>query len=32
VPTDFIHDLKGYDAGEVKLVMRDNAQRLLAPV
>jgi predicted TIM-barrel fold metal-dependent hydrolase len=30
-PTDFIHDLKGYDADEVKLVMRDNALRLLAP-
>jgi predicted TIM-barrel fold metal-dependent hydrolase len=31
VPTDFIHDLKGYDADEVKLAMRDNALRLLAP-
>jgi predicted TIM-barrel fold metal-dependent hydrolase len=31
VPTDFIHDLKGYDADEVRLVMRDNALRLLAP-
>ncbi len=31
VPTDFIHDLKGYDAGEVQLVMRDNARALLAP-
>ncbi len=31
VPTDFIHDLKGYDDDEVKLVMRDNALRLLAP-
>jgi predicted TIM-barrel fold metal-dependent hydrolase len=31
VPTDFIHELKGYDEGEVKLVMRDNALRLLGP-
>jgi predicted TIM-barrel fold metal-dependent hydrolase len=30
VPTDFVHDLKGYDADEVKLVMRDNAMGLLA--
>lgn len=31
VPTDFLHDLKGYDADEVKRVMRDNALGLLAP-
>ncbi len=31
VPTDFVHDLTGYDAGEVKRVMRDNALGLLAP-
>jgi predicted TIM-barrel fold metal-dependent hydrolase len=31
VPTDFIHDLKGYDEDEVKCVMRDNALGLLAP-
>ncbi len=31
VPTDFLHDLKGYDADEVRLVMRDNARALLAP-
>jgi predicted TIM-barrel fold metal-dependent hydrolase len=30
-PTSFIHDLAGYDAGEVKRVMRDNALALLAP-
>ena len=31
VPTDFIHDLKGYDEAEVRLVMRDNALSLLSP-
>jgi predicted TIM-barrel fold metal-dependent hydrolase len=31
VPTDFIHDLKGYDEDEVRLVMRDNALGLLRP-
>jgi len=31
VPTDFIRDLAGYDAREVKLVMRENALALLAP-
>jgi len=30
VPTDFIHDLKGFDADETRLVMRDNAMGLLA--
>ena len=30
-PTDFTHDLSGYDADEVRLVMRDNARALLAP-
>jgi predicted TIM-barrel fold metal-dependent hydrolase len=29
IPTDFIHDLKGFDEGEVRLVMRDNARGLL---
>ncbi len=28
-PTDFIHDLKGYDEDEVRLVMRENAMGLL---
>ncbi len=31
VPTDFIHDLKGYDEDEVRQVMRENARALLAP-
>lgn len=31
VPSDFIHDLEGYDPDEVRLVMRDNARALLAP-
>jgi predicted TIM-barrel fold metal-dependent hydrolase len=31
VPTDFIHDLKGYDEDEVRLVMRENALGLLRP-
>jgi len=31
VPTDFVHELKGYDEDEVRLVMRDNAMGLLAP-
>ncbi len=31
VPTDFVHDLKGYDGDEVRLVMRENARGLLAP-
>jgi predicted TIM-barrel fold metal-dependent hydrolase len=30
VPADFVHDLEGYDAGEVRRVMRDNAMGLLA--
>jgi len=30
-PTDFIHDLKGYDSDEVRLVMRENALGLLQP-
>ncbi len=30
-PTDFIHDLKGYDEDEVRLVMRENAMSLLRP-
>ena len=29
VPTDFIHDLKGFDADETRLVMRENALALL---
>jgi predicted TIM-barrel fold metal-dependent hydrolase len=28
-PTDFIHDLKGYDDAEIRLVMRENALRLI---
>jgi len=31
VPTDFVHDLEGYDEGEVRLVMRENALGLLRP-
>ncbi len=31
VPTDFVHDLKGYDEDEVRLVMRENAMGLLRP-
>ncbi len=31
VPTDFIHDCKGYDAEEIRLVMRQNAMALLRP-
>ena len=31
VPTDFVHDLKGYDDEEVRLVMRENAMGLLRP-
>jgi predicted TIM-barrel fold metal-dependent hydrolase len=31
VPTDFIHDMKGYDEDEVRLVMRENAMGLLEP-
>jgi predicted TIM-barrel fold metal-dependent hydrolase len=31
VPTDFVHDLKGYDEDEVRLVMRENALSLLRP-
>jgi predicted TIM-barrel fold metal-dependent hydrolase len=31
VPTDFVHDLKGYDEDEVRLVMRENAMTLLRP-
>ncbi len=31
VPTDFAHDLEGYDEDEVRLVMRDNAMGLLRP-
>jgi predicted TIM-barrel fold metal-dependent hydrolase len=30
-PTDFVHDLKGYDEDEVRLVMRENAMSLLRP-
>jgi predicted TIM-barrel fold metal-dependent hydrolase len=30
-PTDFVHDLKGYDEDEVRLVMRENAMGLLRP-
>jgi predicted TIM-barrel fold metal-dependent hydrolase len=30
-PTDFLYDLKGYDADEVRLVMRENAMALLRP-
>ena len=30
-PTDFLYDLKGYDADEVRLVMRENALGLLRP-
>jgi predicted TIM-barrel fold metal-dependent hydrolase len=30
-PTDFLYDLKGYDADEVRLVMRENAMGLLRP-
>jgi predicted TIM-barrel fold metal-dependent hydrolase len=31
VPTDFVHDLEGYDEDEVRLVMRENALGLLRP-
>jgi predicted TIM-barrel fold metal-dependent hydrolase len=31
VPTDFVHDLAGYDEDEVRLVMRENALGLLRP-
>ncbi len=31
VPTDFIHDLKGYDEDDVRRVMHDNALGLLGP-
>ncbi|MEN8159987.1 MAG: amidohydrolase family protein [Myxococcota bacterium] len=30
-PTDFLYDLEGYDAEEVRLVMRENALDLLRP-
>jgi len=30
-PTDFVHDLDGYDDKEVRLVMRENAMSLLRP-
>ena len=30
-PTDFLYDLKGYDADEARLVMRENALGLLRP-
>ena len=30
-PTDFIHDCEGYDAEQIRLVMRDNALSLLEP-
>jgi predicted TIM-barrel fold metal-dependent hydrolase len=30
-PTDFVHDLKGFDPDEVQLVMRENALGLLRP-
>jgi predicted TIM-barrel fold metal-dependent hydrolase len=30
-PTNFVHDLKGYDEDEVRLVMRENALSLLRP-
>ena len=29
IPTDFIHDLKGFDDDEVRRVMRENARALL---
>ncbi len=31
VPTDFIHDCRGYSDAEIELVMRDNAMGLLQP-
>jgi predicted TIM-barrel fold metal-dependent hydrolase len=31
VPTDFIHDLKGYDESEIRLVMRENVLELARP-
>ncbi|MBW2241751.1 MAG: amidohydrolase family protein [Deltaproteobacteria bacterium] len=31
VPTDFIHDCKGYDQDEIRLVMRENAMGLIVP-
>jgi predicted TIM-barrel fold metal-dependent hydrolase len=30
-PTDFVHDCKGYDEDELRLVMRENAMALLRP-
>jgi predicted TIM-barrel fold metal-dependent hydrolase len=32
VPTDFIHDLKGYDESEIRLVMRENTRSLVQPL
>ncbi len=29
VPNPFVHDLKGFDAGEVRAIMRDNAYALI---
>ena len=31
VPTDFLHDLKGYDDAEIRLVMRENTLALTRP-
>ena len=31
IPTDFIHDCKGFDEDEIRLVMRENALSLLRP-
>jgi predicted TIM-barrel fold metal-dependent hydrolase len=31
VPTDFVHDLKGYSDPEIRLVMRENGMKLVQP-
>ena len=31
-PTDFVHDCKGYDDEEIRLVMRENALGLIEPL
>ena len=30
-PTDFVHDLKGFTADEIRLVMRENGLKLITP-
>jgi predicted TIM-barrel fold metal-dependent hydrolase len=30
-PTDYIHDLKGFDESDVRLIMHDNARALATP-